>query len=207
MHPNPAFRGAEAAQNLAFAKERGFGVLTLAGPDGPVASHLPFVMDEAKGVLSAHIVKSNPIWRILRAGAAPALMVVSGPDGYVSPDWYGEPEQVPTWNYVAVHLSGSLRLLDDEVMRPHVDALSSEFEARLAPKPVWTAEKMSEEALTRMMRMLAPIELAVEAIEGTWKLNQNKSEAARRGAAASIGTSPIGTNLTELAAHMADPPA
>jgi len=58
----------------------------------------------------AHLVRSNPIAQCLRAGERKAVLAVSGPDAYVSPDWYARmPDQVPTWNYVAVHLRGTRR--------------------------------------------------------------------------------------------------
>lgn len=203
MHPNPAFRGVEAARNLAFARQEGFGVLTLAGAGGPLASHLPFVVNEDGDRLGAHIVRSNPIWRQLRGGDASGLMVVSGPHGYISPDWYGAEDQVPTWNYVAVHLRGSVRILPDDALKPHLDALSAEFERRLAPKPEWLIDKVAEDPLARLMRMIAPIEMDIEAIEGTWKLNQNKEEDSRLMAADSIEA--LGSDA--LAALMRDPPA
>lgn len=206
MHPNPTYRGVEAAKNLTFARSRGFGAITLAGPDGPLASHIPFVLSEDGGTLAAHIVRSNPIWRLLREGEAKALLMVSGPDGYVSPDWYGVDDQVPTWNYVAVHIRGTLRLLPDEALRPHLEALSTAFEERLAPKPVWKLGKVAEEPLSRMLRMIAPVEMTVEIVEGTWKLNQNKDAAARLGAADQIGAG-VGMELDALAALMKAPPA
>ena len=202
MHPNPAFRGVEATRSLAFAREEAFGVLTMAGEDGPLVSHLPFVLNEAGDSFGAHIVKSNPIWKALRDGPLAAVMVVSGPHGYISPDWYGAPDQVPTWNYVAVHLRGEVRLLPDEDMRAHADALSGQFEARLAPKPVWLTEKVDPDALKRMMRMIAPIEMTVTDVQSTWKLAQNKSEGARLGAA--DGLDALGNSA--LAALMRDPP-
>lgn len=206
MHPNPAYRGAEATQNLAFARDRGFGVLTIAGPDGPLASHIPFVIAPDGASVAAHIVRSNPIWRALRDGPQTALVAVSGADGYVSPDWYGMEDQVPTWNYVAVHLRGRLRLLPDEALRPHLDALSEEFERRLAPKPVWKTDKVGDDALARLMRMIAPVEMSVETIDGTWKLGQNKPDAARFGAAAEIEGGGIGAELAMLARLMKEPP-
>ena len=128
MHPNPAYRGVESVRNLEFARQEGFGVLTMAGEEGPLVSHLPFVLNDAGDRFGAHIVRSNPIWNALRGGAIEAAMIVSGPHGYISPDWYGVEDQVPTWNYVAVHLRGQVRLLSDEAMRDHVDALSGQFE-------------------------------------------------------------------------------
>ena len=207
MHPNPSFRGVEAARNLAFARDRAFGVLTMAGEEGPLVSHIPFLLSEDGGSITAHIVKSNPIWRMLKESPRPALLAISGPDGYVSPDWYGASDQVPTWNYVAVHLRGEARLADEASLRSHLDALSASFEARLAPKPPWTADKMDEDTLKRMMRMIAPIEMTVADVQGTWKLNQNKPEAQRLGAAAEIEASGAGVELAALAALMKAPPA
>ena len=206
MHPNPAFRGVEAARNIEFARERGFGMLTLAGAEGPLASHVPFTLSPDGAALGAHVVKSNPIWRRLREGPVMAVMAVNGPDGYISPDWYETPDQVPTWNYVAVHLRGALRLVEDDRLRGHLDALSEQFEARLAPKPIWKTDKVAPEALSRMLRMLAPVEMAVDGVEGTWKLGQNKPEGAAERAAAGLATSDIGSELGALAALMKTPP-
>lgn len=203
MHPNPAFRGVEAARNLQFARQEGFGVLTMAGVEGPLASHIPFFLNEAGDQLAAHIVRSNPIWKALRSGPLDAVMIVSGPHGYVSPDWYGVEDQVPTWNYVAVHLRGEVRLAPDEALRTHLDALSGQFEARLAPKPVWLTDKVDPEALARMMRMIAPIEMTVTDVQGTWKLAQNKPDDARSGAADGLDAQ----GQSALAALMRDPPA
>ena len=202
MHPNPAFRQVETARNLAFAREAGFGVLTLAGDDGPLISHIPFTLDEAGAVLTAHIVRSNPIWRRLREGEAEAAMIVSGPHGYISPDWYGADDQVPTWNYVAVHLRGVLRLLDQERLRGALDALSARFEADLAPKPPWTSAKMDRDALAKMERMIVPIEMTVRDVQGTWKLSQNKPAEVRAAAVEGLGAPGAGMEIERLRALM-----
>ncbi|MEM7270486.1 MAG: FMN-binding negative transcriptional regulator [Pseudomonadota bacterium] len=199
MHPNPVFRGADAARNIAFARDAGFGILTLAGGDGPLVSHLPYVLDEAGTRARAHIVRSNPIWRKLREGETEAVLIVSGPHGYISPDWYGSDDQVPTWNYVAVHLRGTVRMLPEDALRPHLEELSAMNEARLTPKRPWTLDKMSEDPLYRMMRTIAPIELEIRDVQGTWKLNQNKDDEARLGAMTAVDD-------PELAALMSDPP-
>ena len=205
MHPNPAYRGATQAQNIAFARQRGFGLLTLAGPDGPLASHIPFLLSTDGSRLEAHLVRSNPIWRAIEMPQT-ALMSVSGPDGYVSPDWYGVEDQVPTWNYVAVHLRGTLRRLPQEDLAGIIARLSAEFEGRLLPKAPWTEGKMDPQVLDRMRRMIVPIAMEVEAIDGTWKLNQNKDDAVRLRAAAQMGQAGIGQETQALAALMQDPP-
>ena len=205
MHPNPAFRRTTRARNIAFARERSFGVLTLAGPDGPLAAHVPFVLGEDGGWWEAHLARSNPILRAL-SEPRPALVIVSGPDGYVSPDWYGLPDQVPTWNYVAVHLRGQLELLEEDALPPHAARLSAQFESRLAPKPAWTEDKMDPEALMRMRRMIRPVGMRVETIDGTWKLNQNKPEPARLAAAGKIATAAIGAETPALSDLVKSPP-
>ncbi len=206
MHPNPAFRQTPADRNLAFARARGFGVLTVNGPDGPLAAHVPFLLGDNAAFADLHLARSNPI---VRAGLpAPALLAVSGPDAYVSPDWYGPqdqvPDQVPTWNYVAVHLRGVLEPLADEALRPHVDALSAEQEGRIAGKAPWTSAKMTEGAMPRMMRMILPFRFRVASVEGTWKLNQNKPAGVRAAAAAALAEGDPGARA--IAALMRDPP-
>jgi len=207
MHPNPAFRNTSDARNFEYARERGFGMVTISGDDGPLASHIPFILSDDCTTLAAHVVKSNPLWSALREGSAKALVAVWGPDGYVSPDWYGAGDQVPTWNYVAVHLRGTLRLLDHDRLRAHLDDLSTKFEAHLAPKPIWHSSKMDQDVMARMMRMIAPVEMSIEAIHGTWKLNQNKTNDVRLAAADAIVDGGIGLELHALAALMRQPPS
>jgi transcriptional regulator len=188
MHPNPAFRQDPREKNLAFARARGFGVLTINGPEGPLAAHIPFLLNDDASFAELHLARSNPIARA--SLPTPALIAVSGPDAYISPDFYGPhdqvPDQVPTWNYVAVHLRGRLEVLPDDDMRAHVDALSAEHEKRIADKRPWTSAKMSEGALPRMMRMILPFRFHITSVEGTWKLNQNKTPEVRARAAEAL---------------------
>ncbi len=207
MHPNPIYRNADAARNIAFARDRGFGVLAVSDPLGgaPLLSHVPFMLSEDGMTAELHLVRSNPIARAI-AAPVPARIAVSGPDGYVSPDWYGMADQVPTWNYVAVHLTGRLEPCPDSELRGFLDRLSAQFEARLAPKPEWRADKMEAEALARLMRMIVPVRLHIEAIDGTWKLAQNKPEAARLGAAGGIAGGGVGAEVSTLARLMRNLP-
>lgn len=190
MHPNPAFRATPEARARAFAARRSFGLLTAAGEHGPIASHVPFLLDGDR--VEAHLVRATPLARALSGGPVAALLVVSGPDGYVSPDWYGEPDKVPTWNYVAVHLAGHLALADADSLHGHLERLSARFEAELAPKPAWTHHKMTPGVMERMMRAIVPVTLTVTGVESTFKLNQNRAPEARRGAADHLaaGTTP-----------------
>lgn len=191
MHPNPAFRQGPTALNLDLARIRGFGTLCLNGDPAPMLSHVPFALDATGTMAELHLVRSNPIARAVTA-PTPAVIAVMGPDGYVSPDWYDTPDQVPTWNYVATHLHGTLAPAPPETMRAHLDRLSAGFEARLSPKTPWTTGKMTPDALDRMVRQILPFRFDIAEIDGTWKLNQNKPDAARAGAATAIRDSPIG---------------
>lgn len=202
MHPNPVFHTASAAENLAFARSRAFGVLAVSAEAGaPLLSHVPFLLSAGGTEVDLHLVRSNPIARAL-GSPRPARLAVSGPDSYVSPDWYGVEDQVPTWNYVAVHLTGTLELRPQAELRGLLDRLSDQFETRLLPKTPWRSDKMEPEALARMMRAIVPVRLRVEAVDGTWKLAQNKPEAARLGAAEGVATQGIGAELAALAALM-----
>jgi len=201
MHPNPIFRQEPAARNLGFARDRGFGTLSINADPAPLISHVPFVLSDDGMAADLHLVRSNPIARAVRA-ATPAVIAVTGPDGYVSPDWYGDPAQVPTWNYVAVHLRGTLHPLPHEALRAQLAVLSREFEARLAPKPEWVLDKVPAAALDRLLRQIQPFRFSVEDVDGTWKLGQNKSDALRDGAAAHMRASPIGQEVALLSALM-----
>ena len=200
MHPNPAFRTAAAEANLAFARNRGFGILTVNGPDGPIAAHVPFLISADGATIGLHLARSNAIAR--SPLPAKALIAVSGPDAYISPDWYGVPDQVPTWNYVAVHLRGTLRELPAETLRDHADALSARFEADLLPKKPWVSGKMTKGVMERMMRMIIPFRFDIDVVDGTWKLNQNKGANVRLAAAAMLAERPSQGTAQVLAGLM-----
>ncbi len=208
MHPNPVFRGRPASANLDFARQRGFGQLSVNGSFGPFAAHVPFVLSDDGREAVLHLTRSNPITRLMDQ-SLPALLSVSGPDAYVSPDWYGFPDQAPTWNYVAVHMRGALERLPDDQLESVLDRLSESFETRLAPKTPWTASKMEPELRARLMRSIVPMRLVVEDVDGTWKLAQNKPDEGRLGVADALKDG-FGHEVAELSALMRqlpeDPP-
>jgi transcriptional regulator len=193
MHPNPVFRKQAPTQNLDFARRQGFGALTVNGLDGPVLAHIPFLLSPDGRFADFHLARSNAI--IQNGLPAKAVLAVTGADSYISPDWYGMADQVPTWNYVAVHLRGEIQPLPLASLEGHLNALSDVFEQRLAPKPVWKSAKMGDGVMARMMRMILPFRLEINSVEGTWKLGQNKTPDARAGAVSALfalgGTSGI----------------
>lgn len=204
MHPNRIFRKSTSARNIAFAREQGFGLLCVNAEETPLISHVPFLLSEDGTKADFHLVKSNPIARLLSTPQK-ARLAVQGPHSYVSPDWYGIIDQVPTWNYVAVHLQGIVELRPPEEMHDLLDRQSALFEAKLKPKRPWTTGKMSDGVMTAMMRQIVPCRMTVEQIDGTWKLNQNKSDDVRLRAADAIEVVGLGRDVEIVAALMRDP--
>ena len=204
MHPNPVFHDADDARNLAFARDRAFGMLAVAGEPLPMLSHVPFLLSEDGTLADLHLVRSNPIARALKI-PLPAKIVVTGPDSYVSPDWYGVADQVPTWNYVAVHLTGMLELRPQEEFHDLLDRQSAFYEDRLLPKAPWKTSKMSAGVMDRMMRMIVPCRFQVSAVDGTWKLGQNKPDEVRVRAARQMDQHGFGMETTDLTRLMESP--
>jgi transcriptional regulator len=170
----PAF-AMERADALRFASERGFGIVIAADAGGPRGSHLPFVLrEDAEGVPVAqiHVTARNPLVGLAEAGHR-FLLVVAGADAYISNDWYHSPDQVSTWFYEAVHLSGvaHLRPLPDN--RQHGDELLAVAEGRLAKAP-WTLAGMEPDKREAMLASIRVIDIAVDTVEGQLKVNQHK---------------------------------
>ena len=202
MHPNPIYRQTEAERSLEFALAAGFGQIMVSADPVPLVAHIPFLQGQQGDEIELHLVRSNPIARLLQNFQTQAKLSVSGPHGYISPDWYGVKDQVPTWNYVAVHLSGTLRMLKHDQLLALLDRLSAHFEAQLAPKPAWKSSKMTPEVLQKMLRQIVPCSFKIEDIQSTWKLNQNKTDMSRLAAADAVAQTGVGSETIALAALM-----
>lgn len=145
----------------------------------PIASPLPFYLTyAADGTPQAafHVARHNPLLK-LADGTTSWLLAVNGPDAYVSPDWYVSPDQVPTWLYQSVHLTGPVRLLSDGELAVQIDTLSNKFENWLLPKKPWTSGKMTAGRLEAMKKAIVGLVMTVEEVEASFKLNQHKSDA------------------------------
>ena len=204
MHPNPIYRRTTDARAFDLVRDRAFGQITLTGPDGLLASHIPVLLAPDETTLDMHLVRSNPILRLLDT-PQDALLAVMGPDGYVSPDWYGADDQVPTWNYAAVQIRGTLEALDHATMHDMLDRQSAHFEDQL-PKTPWTTAKMTPDVLEKMMRQIVPCRMTITDVQSTCKLNQNKPDDVRLRAADAMESSGIGMETATLAALMRNPP-
>lgn len=182
MHPNPSFRTETERQNIEFARKRAFGTLAVNHSNGPLLSHIPFILSQDGSQAELHLVRSNPIVRLIESPVS-AVISVNGSDAYISPDWYDVDDQVPTWNYVAVHLRGELQRMNQEEMHGVLERLTADMEKRLLPKKPWVSDKMDQDIYARMQRQIIPVSFHVSEITGTWKLSQNKPDEVRHAAA------------------------
>lgn len=177
----------DRAALLALMRAHPLGALVTHGPEGLDANHLPFEVDEAAGVLRAHVARANPLWQQVPAsGGVPAMVIFRGQAGYISPNWYPSKHethrQVPTWNYQVVHVHGQLTVMDqDRFVRGLVARLTREHEKRSnQPKP-WMMGDSPADYIDQMLAAIVGIEVTLERLEGKFKLSQNKDERDRLG--------------------------
>jgi transcriptional regulator len=169
-------------------RARPFATLVTVGPDGPVADHIPMLVDPEPapfGTLRGHIARPNPLWRT-HPSDKHALAIFHGPQAYISPNWYpskhGDSRVAPTWNYAVVQATGPLVVIDDrEWLRAFVSRLTDRFEAG-QPDP-WSVSDAPAEFVERLVGGIVGIEIPIARLEGKWKVSQNRPEADREGTA------------------------
>jgi transcriptional regulator len=183
MHPNAAFRAADRAVADALIDEIAFAAIFAITPGGPRVAHAPLLRTGAD-TFRFHLARGNALTRHLDGAAT--LAVLQGPDAYISARWYTEPAQVPTWNYVAVEIEGTVRRLDDGELPGLIDALSNVHEARVTHGTPWTMTKMPDAKLQPMLGAITAFELHASDIRTTIKLSQNKSADERERVAAGL---------------------
>jgi transcriptional regulator len=183
MHPTAAFRPEQQAQVDALIDGSSFAAIFAPTRDGPRVAHAPLLRTGPES-FRFHLARGNALTR--RLDGACALAVLSGPDAYVSPRWYADAEQVPTWNYVAVEIEGTVRRLDDAVLPDLLGALSDRHEARIAEGTPWALAKMPEDKLRPLLGAIVAFELEASAVRATFKLSQNKSADERARVAAGL---------------------
>jgi transcriptional regulator len=161
----------------AFIEANSFAVLFSCAGE-PFASHLPLLLERTPaphGRLLGHVARANPQWRT--ADGQRVLAVFAGPHAYVSPSWYGEPDVVPTWNYVAVHATGRFRAVDEPGAARALVERMVDFYERGREEP-WQFSG-TPSYFQRMLRGIVAFEIDVERVEGKWKLSQNHPPARR----------------------------
>lgn len=157
-----------------------FAILFGPGPDG-TATHLPLVvLDEGEhGVLEGHFALANPHWKSLNGRET--LVVFSGPHSYVSPALYAEPKSVPTWNYIAIHATGTLQIIEENPADPAANHARKEALLKnliQVHEPAY-AKQWDSLPISYRISMTSGIvgfRIAIGKIEGKFKLSQNRPE-------------------------------
>jgi transcriptional regulator len=183
MHPNPKFAWKDEAAMRAFVAETAFAQIVTVVDGKPASAQAPLTFGP-DGSVRFHLSRANRLVTIL--DGAPVLASVVGAHAYISPDWYGTADQVPTWNYRLVEIEGVARRLDEPDLRDLLDRLSAAQEARLAPKPAWTSAKMAPARLDAMIRAIIGFAIETPRFGGATKMGQNKSDAEAAGAIAAL---------------------
>ncbi|MEW4448656.1 FMN-binding negative transcriptional regulator [Qipengyuania sp. JC766] len=174
MHPHPAFRDGDRALHETLIEQIGFGMVFAQTPDGPRVAHTPLV-STGDGAIQFHLSRGNAMTRHL-AGTT-ALLLVNGPDAYVSPRWYADPSQAPTWNYVALEMEGPVRRMEREGLEAFLEALAARSEGRITDGGApWTMDKMEDDYRRKLLAGIVGFEMEVRAWRDTVKLSQNKPE-------------------------------
>jgi transcriptional regulator len=157
-----------------------FGTLVSGGPDGLAVTHAPFLLNRdagPHGTLEAHFARANRHWQGL--DGAEALVIFQGPHHFVSPSWYATKREthrvVPTWNYVMVHARGVARTFDDPArLRARVAALTDRMELDRAER--WSIDDAPADYIDQLGRAIVGIDVELTALEGKFKLGQNRPE-------------------------------
>lgn len=173
IHPINAWKN--EPEIIEFIKKNAFATLVSQVDGRPWATHIPFVFhqdSEGNPILSGHIAKANPQWRSI-PGNDEVLVIFQGPHAYISSSWYNH-ENVPTWNYMAVHVYGKIRIIEGEELTAHLKSLVDIYEAG-RPDRV-SVETMSETYFQSQLRALVGIEVKIREVHASAKLSQNRDE-------------------------------
>lgn len=155
----------------AFIRQNGFGLLISTDNGLPVGTHLPIELEEKEPgtfVLRGHIARANPQSATFVAGQ-PFLVVFTDPHAYISSSWY-EKGKIPTWNYIAVHVYGQLRVLDENELVASLTGLMKRYE---------TVVKMSdiaEKELQNNLKAIIGFEISMDKVDTRFKLSQNRND-------------------------------
>lgn len=152
--------------------------LVTAGPDGLEATMLPFVYDRERRTLEGHFARNNDHWR--HADGREALVIVRGPDSYVTPNWYASKAEhgrvVPTWNYVVAHVHGTVTVHDDVAWLDGLVRRLTDHHEGLRPNP-WSVDDAPATFVAGQLRAIVGVEVAISRVEAKFKLSQNRPEA------------------------------
>ncbi len=160
-------------------KENGFATIVACDAGVPVATHAPLRLIESPDgskKLEGHVSIANPQWRLFER-AERTLAIFTGPHSYVSPRWYDH-LNVPTWNYIAVHVYGRPRLINDSAeLREILKELVNQYEGGYRGENRYTVEDLPSDFLEGQMKGIVGFEIVIDDIQASFKLSQNRNDA------------------------------
>ncbi|MBO0322343.1 FMN-binding negative transcriptional regulator [Muricauda sp. CAU 1633] len=174
MYTPPYYKNENLAEIKEFLVNNSFGILINTVDDKPWATHIPLELDKAhdgKDILVGHIAKANPQWKHF-SEEQEVLCIFNGPHSYISSSWYKE-EEVPTWNYIAVHVYGTLKILSEEETMASMHKLVEKYEQG-SKQPI-SLKNMSPKTL-RQVKGVVGFQIEVSDIQATYKLSQTRVE-------------------------------
>jgi len=175
MHIPKLFNNTDLESAKAYIKENSFGILVTTQENrAPWATHIPIELKTnaaGKDILVGHISKANPQWKQFEQQSE-VLAIFSAHHSYVSSSWYKHSTTVPTWNYVAVHVYGTIKILSEEELYQSLVRLVDKYE-QVSKEPV-SVDKMPEKMVKREMRGIVGFEIEITGFEAKEKLSQNR---------------------------------
>ncbi len=182
MHPNPVFRSDDRNLLETLIDQIGFGMVFAETPDGPRVAHTP-LLSTGDGAVQFHLARSNALTKSLDRKTG--LVVVNGPDAYVSPRWYDNRGTVPTWDYISVELEGRVRRMSDEGLEALLHSVIDKHETRLGGEQ-WAADETPDDVWQKLFKAIAGFEMEILAWRPTLKMSQKKSPDERERIAAGL---------------------
>ncbi|MXO89460.1 FMN-binding negative transcriptional regulator [Pontixanthobacter aquaemixtae] len=171
MHPNPTFRSEDRALLETLIDQIGFGMVFAQTPDGPRVAHTP-LLSTGDGAVQFHLARGNALTKTL--DGTNGLIVVNGPDAYISPRWYEERGTVPTWDYISVELEGRIRRMNDEGLEALLHSFIEKHETRIGGEQ-WSAQETPDSVWQSLFKGIAGFEMEILAWRPTLKMSQKKS--------------------------------
>lgn len=172
MYIPKKFENKDVDQVRKFISENGFGILIRQSQKKINATHIPLVLSGDGSKLHGHLSKANPQAKTFQDNEE-VLVIFNGPHAYISSSWYNH-ENVPTWNYIAVHVYGKIRIIEGEELRLSLKDLVDKYEQH-SKQPV-CVEKMSSDYLNKQMNGVIGFEITISQMEAAYKLSQNRDK-------------------------------
>ena len=178
-----------------FVEATRLGALISHGPDGLFATHIPWLVDTHVSIgatLTAHVARANPHWKMI-GGGTDALVIFTGANAYITPGWYPSKQDhgkiVPTWNYQAVHLYGHVEALQNsEDIETAIRRLSDKMEHKR--ETPWSIDDAPRNYIDKMISAIVGLKFTITNVEAKYKLDQNKADQDRLGAAKGLSAEP-----------------